>query len=458
MRDFKMRFIIFVITLVFVSTIYAQQQRPSGPQQPAPKPQQKQPVSKQQKLQMAIATVADAKSIGSNEGVEMFLLTMRLEKLAAGSSLPSEFIAMCPTKDKKSGIMAPLGKDYFTPNIGDRVFVMLSGNGGDLFAYTPVNPRLVEAMEKNPSSIKIRFGEAYVEDGNAKLLEEAREKIKEKNITAALTIVNKVFSATNSMPDAYYTRAMLFENASDYKAAINDLTRAIELDNNYAEAFILRGQCRAKQYDWIRAVQDFSKAMQLDPANKYPLFLRANAYRFAGDFQGASRDFDDILRMDKNNFWAMKNKSLMLYQTASGDEDLKKAALLMDKASAFQPNDAYCKIFLYIIRSKLKMEAATDINAFASANAKNATVWPMPVVMLLAGKISPEDLLISSENPDRKKNSEQKCEAFYYLGEYFLLKGDKASALSYFSKSVKTDVQSFSEYLLSAKFVKELNK
>lgn len=456
-----MRFIIFAGIIISASLLCAQQQQPQRRLQTTPNAPSKQ-LQRQSPsrlpMQMAVASVVSSKSLGSSEGVEMFLLTMRLEKLAAGSSLPSEFVAMCPTKDKKSGIMPPLGRDYFTPNVGDRVFVILSGNGGDLLSYTPVNPRLIEAMEKNPSSILVRFGEAYVDDGNAKLLEDAREKIKERNFPAALAIVNKVFTVTNTMPEAYYTRGMLFENASDYKAAISDLSRAIELDNEYSDAFLLRGQCRAKQYDWIRAIQDFSKAMQIDPANKYPLFLRANAYRFAGDFQNAGRDFDEILKMDRNNFWAMKNKAMMTYQNAGNDEDLKKSALLLEKASLLQPSDVYCKIFLYIIRSKLKMEASGDLNAFAAANMKNATAWPLPVIMLFAGKITPEDLLISSENSDKKKNLEQKCEAFYYLGEYFLLKGDKARASEYFAKSVKTGVQSFSEYLLSSKFLKELNK
>jgi lipoprotein NlpI len=51
------------------------------------------------------------------------------------------------------------------------------------------------------------------------------------------------------------------------------------------------------------------------------------------------------------------------------------------------------------------------------------------VVSLYLGQSTPEKTLTAAANPDPKRQQEQKCEAEFYVGEHFLLKGAKTEAI-----------------------------
>jgi lipoprotein NlpI len=89
-----------------------------------------------------------------------------------------------------------------------------------------------------------------------------------------------------------------------------------------------------------------------------------------------------------------------------------------------------------------------DATAVLNKNSANfqLTKWPGQVVQLYLGILRKEDVLVAAENADSEKNNEQHCEAYFYLGEFALLKGDRPEAAHLFQKSIATGVQHFVEF------------
>ena len=72
--------------------------------------------------------------------------------------------------------------------------------------------------------------------------------------------------------------------------------------------------------------------------------------------------------------------------------------------------------------------------------------WPGPVVLLLLGKTTPQQVLAAAKHQKTRKQLERECEAFFYVGQYHLLHGNKAEAAKLFRKTLDTGVTYFIEY------------
>ena len=57
--------------------------------------------------------------------------------------------------------------------------------------------------------------------------------------------------------------------------------------------------------------------------------------------------------------------------------------------------------------------------------------WDTMAIKMLIGEISPENLLISSKHENPKKEKEQKCRAYYFIGQFYLINDDKTKGKSY---------------------------
>ncbi len=65
---------------------------------------------------------------------------------------------------------------------------------------------------------------------------------------------------------------------------------------------------------------------------------------------------------------------------------------------------------------------------------------------LFLGNATPDEILSAAASMDTKKDREQHCEAYFYLGEYYLIAGHRSEAERSFQQSVDTGVSTFIEY------------
>jgi lipoprotein NlpI len=150
--------------------------------------------------------------------------------------------------------------------------------------------------------------------------------------------------------------------------------------------------------------------LQLDP--KRDVYMsRGRAYFFEGNYRAAQADF---------------------------------------KRAAEQNNDEeqlHALIWLYFATQRLGEDGRAVIAAVPSR--ANLSQWPGAAVMMLLGNATTEEMLSAAWSFERKIELLQRCEAYFFLGEYRLLSADADAARAAFNESFATGVKYYVEYAYS---------
>ncbi len=189
--------------------------------------------------------------------------------------------------------------------------------------------------------------------------------------------------------DAFYNRGGAWGNKGDHDRAIADYDAAISLNPKDPAAYNGRAFERVAKGDYARAISDYDTAIQLDPKSAGALLARGRARYYSGDYLRAVSDLEQSLTLDHNNYTAL---------------------------------------WLYLARKRDEM-----INAEETLDAETRTsrggAWPAPVIVLYLGRTDPGSVVAASTDPDARKQSEQRCEANFYLAQWHLLRGERERAL-----------------------------
>ena len=239
---------------------------------------------------------------------------------------------------------------------------------------------------------------------------------------------------------AYASRGSLFAQNGDYEPAIRDYNQAVRLTPNSPNALIARGAVYLKQDDYDHTIEDMDQALRMNPKAADALANRGEAYRGKKQFERAIQDLDQSLLLNPDNPAALTSRSQAYISLGR----FANAATDMAAAQKLQPDYPYYPLWLYVARERAGQDGRIELEK--SSRQAKLTEWPGPVFNLFLGKATTETLLAAASNSDAKKDREQHCEAYFYLGEYALIKGNAADARRFFQQSVNTGVTAFVEY------------
>jgi len=96
------------------------------------------------------------------------------------------------------------------------------------------------------------------------------------------------------------------------------------------------------------------------------------------------------------------------------------------------------------VRARDGQDATSDLAK--TLGELNLTGWPAPIYKFFLGKIAAESLLQEAKHIDYRKNQEQYCEAYFYLGQQALIQDDRNEAIRWFKATLDTKVAEFVEY------------
>lgn len=284
--------------------------------------------------------------------------------------------------------------------------------------------------------------------------------------------------------DAYNNRGLAWGGKGDYDRAIADYDEAIRLQPDHANAYNNRGNAwKNNSGDCDRAIADYSEAIRLRPYFVSAHFNRGLAWAAKGEYDRAIDDYSVIICWYGDDAGAYNNRGLAWdekgeYDNAiadygvaihlqPGDADAYNnrglsyftlgrytdAAADLQISQSIDPNydGALC---LYLARERSGKSGREEL----SANAKrlDLTQWPGIIVRHYLGQDREEAVLAAARDADPAKQREQECEAFFYLGQAHLLKGDTTEAIDYFRKVVDTGVTGFIQYEMAGAELKRL--
>jgi lipoprotein NlpI len=227
-------------------------------------------------------------------------------------------------------------------------------------------------------------------------------------------------------------------------ARLTDVIQRAEItDVQRAELYYDRGVI----YDSVGlrslARLDFNRALRLKPN-----FV--DAYNFLGihytqlqEFNQAYEAFDSAIDLDSKHEYAYLNRGIALYYGG-------RPELSIDDFSTFhqrKESDPYRILWLYLA------EYATDsVNAKTILQRSSAlvdeSIWAKSIIKMYLGDITDQQFVsqLSTGVNSNKALSERLCEAYFYLGKYYQIKGDNKSAANFFKLALSTNVYEFVEH------------
>ena len=209
--------------------------------------------------------------------------------------------------------------------------------------------------------------------------------------------------------ELYYDRGVIYDSVGLRSLARLDFNRALRLKPDFVDAYNFLGIHYTQLQEFNQAYEAFDSAIDLDPIHEYAYLNRGIALYYGGRPE---------LSIDDFSAFHHRNKS-----------------------------DPYRILWLYLA------EYATDsVNAQAILQRSSALVddniWAKNIIQMYLGNIS-DKYFVSQLSVDVNSNkalSERLCEAYFYLGKYYQLKGDNQSAANFFKLALSTNVYEFVEH------------
>ncbi len=234
---------------------------------------------------------------------------------------------------------------------------------------------------------------------------------------------------TRNLAGVYEYRGAAYSGTRNYNQAIQDLNESIRLDSSVWSAFYNRGVAYRRMGQNERAIQDFDRAITMAPKIPGVYTGRGLSYLKMGEVDLAFQDFDRAIRLNPGD---VNYRGYAYFILGRFGEAAQEYHRFLEQARS-DADTAYATLWIYIseVRSG---QAGRDSLARNAANL-DMSKWPAPVVSLFLEETSPEQVLEAARDSGRRK----RCDAYFYIGQWHLMRGDAAMAAQFFQKAVATD-------------------
>ena len=237
----------------------------------------------------------------------------------------------------------------------------------------------------------------------------------------------------------HYNRGIEWAAKGADDRAIADYDAAIRMNPKFAEAFLNRGHAWANRGDPDRAIADYDAAARLDPKDPAPHIARAVEWIMKGDYARAVAGYDGALKIAPRSADAFLGRGRARFY----DGDSRRAAADIEQAMKIEPN-AYTAMWLYVASKRANAVNAEEI--LDSGTRSDRGGWPGPLILLYLGRTDVGSVQAAAVDSDARRQSEQRCEASFYIAHWHLIRGEPDRALPLLKEAQSGCPRDFLEY------------
>jgi lipoprotein NlpI len=210
-----------------------------------------------------------------------------------------------------------------------------------------------------------------------------------------------------------------------------------------ATAYCMRASAQADLGHYEEALQDANTALRIAPTAAVPHQCRAEFYFISGQFEKSVADFSNgIVLGPVDVSLTYRGRGISRIYAGHIEEagaDFVKASELADVETK-----TYADMWLVATYGRLGKAIPPDLIKRAAAEAGGE--WPHSGLAMMTGALSPEAMLKSLEKKQGDERQMALAEAYFYLGEHYLVTGDSKTAQSYFQKTRELGVIGYIEH------------
>ena len=227
-----------------------------------------------------------------------------------------------------------------------------------------------------------------------------------------------------TLAQMHYNRAIEWTAKNDYDRAIADYDAAIRISPRLADAYYNRGNAWGLKGDPDRAIADYDAFLQLNPKDSAGHIARAVELMVKGDYARAVAGYDTALTLDPKSGTALHGRGRANFYGG----DMPRAVADLERAWRTDTS-LYTAAWLYLARKRAGAVDAEELLDSETRGHRDGN-WPTAVLMLYMGRTDVDSVMASAMDRDPKKNSEQACEASFYLAHWHLLRKENDRALA----------------------------
>lgn len=229
----------------------------------------------------------------------------------------------------------------------------------------------------------------------------------------------------------YFHRGKARAEVKNYKSALENFDKAIHLDDTHCASYIERAKAYLRMDSIDKAIMDSESADRLCKEQKHAKIARsqaiarhAQALRAKGEIDTVIDKLREAIELHKKNTLALKDLGVAFLLKGQHSEAVTS---LEQSIAAAGYNPPYTAIWLYLAQAKSgDAEARKDLQERSLTLEKNK--WPYPAVWMFLGDLEPAGVLA------RTTHKSDKCEAYFHIGQWFLLQGERKRAMKCFQR------------------------
>lgn len=254
-------------------------------------------------------------------------------------------------------------------------------------------------------------------------LEQRLRRDYERRIEGATAAIKGGKIDGEELADAYCERGVAHSFLDNMTLATADADAAVKAAPAVASMHACRGDIRFARSDFTAAIADYSKALSLGGAAGDAYYRRGHVRFYAGQYEAAAADF---ARAADEKFTA----------DGSGAAHYAQLWQIWALQRARKP-----------IPEKLVTQAKTEADG----------AWPRAAIAMMLGFKSPEAVLAEINAMKGEERDMNLSEAQFYLGQYWLGRGNKDEAKRAFEACRSKGVIMYIEHMAASYELKRLN-
>ena len=277
-------------------------------------------------------------------------------------------------------------------------------------------------------------------------------------IDLALAEFGKAANLDPANADALFERGRILIDRREYEAAIADYDVVLRLRPEDGPAHYNRGLAQEAMGRFAEAVADDIADVVLRPGLLDTYSRRASTLARARDYNAAVEDFTFILIRESFQVASLRGRGYASFFLGDFSQTANDFGVAVRDTTQSPSSRLYSALWSYVGSARAGRDGVAtlgeQVDGISSSHNRFriapvdvlADVWPGPVAAFYLGSITSEDLMTFAVESADQSSAERLAEITFYLGEFYLERGDIAAARAQFEKTLATGVTSYVEY------------